>query len=81
MAGDQNVALMFMQVLIEHISGIENEFMTWFHVFFLDNVIEIGQLMGYFEKPREYLESRYQNESRNSRSPNKNDWKLQVPYS
>ena len=24
--------------------------MAWFYVFFLDNVIEIGQLMGYFEK-------------------------------
>ena len=24
--------------------------MAWFHVFFLDDVIEIGQLMGYFEK-------------------------------
>ena len=50
MAGDQNVASMLMQVLIQHISDIENEFMAWFHVFFLDNVIEIGQLMGYFEK-------------------------------
>ena len=51
MAGDQNVALMLlMQVLIQHISDIEDEFMAWFHVFFLDDVIEIGQLMGYFEK-------------------------------
>ena len=50
MAGDQNVALMLMQVLIQHISDIENEFMAWFHVFFLDDVIEIGQLHGYFEK-------------------------------
>ena len=47
MAGDQNVALMLMQVLIQHISDMENEFMAWFHVFFLDNVIEI---VGYFEK-------------------------------
>ena len=50
MAGDQNVALMLMQVLIQHISDMENEFMAWFHVFFLDDVIEIGQLMGYFQK-------------------------------
>ena len=50
MAGDQNVVLMLMQVLIQHISDMENEFMAWFHVFFLDDVIEIGQLMGYFEK-------------------------------
>ena len=50
MAGDQNVASMLMQVLIQHISEMENEFMTWFHVFFFDDVIEIGQLMGYFEK-------------------------------
>ena len=50
MAGDQNVALMLMQVLIQHISDMENEFMAWFHVFFLDDIIEIGQLMGYFEK-------------------------------
>ena len=47
MASDQNVALMLMQVLIQHIS---DEFMAWFHVFFLDDVIEIGQLVGYFEK-------------------------------
>ena len=50
MAGDQNVALMLMQVLIQHISDMENEFMSWFRVFFLDDVIEIGRLMGYFEK-------------------------------
>ena len=50
MAGDQNVALMLMQVLIQHISDMENEFMAWFHAFFLDDVIEIGQLVGYFEK-------------------------------
>ena len=50
MAGYQNVALMLMQVLIQHISDMENEFMAWFHVFFLDDVIEIGQLMGFFEK-------------------------------
>ena len=50
MAGDHNVALMLMQALIQHISDMENEFMAWFHVFFLDDVIEIGQLMGYFEK-------------------------------
>ena len=50
MAGDKYVALMLMQVLIQHISDMENEFMAWFHVFFLDNVIEIGKLMGYFEK-------------------------------
>ena len=49
MAGDQNVALMLMQVLIQLISNMENKFMAWFHVFFLDDVIEIGQLMGYFE--------------------------------
>ena len=55
MAGDQNVASMLMQVLIQHISDIENEFMAWFHVFLLDNVIEIGQLMGYFEN-KPYLE-------------------------
>ena len=47
MAGDQNVALMLIQVLIQHISDMEK---AWFHVFFLDDVIEIGQLMGYFEK-------------------------------
>ena len=50
MAGDQNAAMVLMQVLIQHISDMENEFMAWFHVFFLDDVIEIGQLMGYFEK-------------------------------
>ena len=50
MVGDQNVALMLMQVLIQHISDMENEYMAWFHVFFLDDVIEIGQLPGYFEK-------------------------------
>ena len=50
MASDQNVALMLMQVLIQHISDIENEFTAWFHVFFLDDVIEIRQLVGYFEK-------------------------------
>ena len=50
MAGDQNVASILMQVLIQHISDMENEFMAWFHAFFLDDVIEIGQLMGYFEK-------------------------------
>ena len=50
MAGDQNVALMLMQVLIQHISDMENEFMAWFHVFFLNDVIEIGKLVGYFEK-------------------------------
>ena len=51
MTCDQNVALMlFMQVLIQHIWDMENEFMAWFYVFFLDDVIEIGQLMGYFEK-------------------------------
>ena len=55
MASNQNVALMLMQVLIQHISDMENEFMAWFHVFFLDDVIEIGQLMGYFEK-KPYLE-------------------------
>ena len=42
MAGYQNVALMLMQVLIQHISDMENEFMAWFHVFFLDDVIEIA---------------------------------------
>ena len=41
---------MLMQVLIQHISEMENEFMAWFYVFFLDDVIEIGQLIGYFEK-------------------------------
>ena len=50
MAVDQNVALMLMQVLIQHISDMENEFMAWFPEFFLDDVIEVGQLMGYFEK-------------------------------
>ena len=50
MAGDQNVALMLMQVLIQHISDMENEFMVWLHAFFLGDVIEIGQLMSYFEK-------------------------------
>ena len=50
MAGYQNVALMLMQVLTQHISDMENESMAWFHVFFLDDVIEIGQLVGYFEK-------------------------------
>ena len=50
MAGDQKVALMLMQVLIQHISDMKNEFMAWFHVFFVDDVIEIGQLMGYYEK-------------------------------
>ena len=50
MAGDQNVALMLIQVLIQYISDMENEFMPWFHVFFLDDVIEIQQLVGYFEK-------------------------------
>ena len=44
-ADDQNVALMLMQVLIQHISDMENEFMAWFHVFFLDDVIKIGHLM------------------------------------
>ena len=39
----KNVALMLMQVLIQYISDMENEFMAWFHVFFLDYVIEIGQ--------------------------------------
>ena len=24
--------------------------MTWFQVFFLDDALEIGQIMGYFEK-------------------------------
>ena len=46
MAGDQNVALMLMQVPIQHISDMENEFMAWFHVFLLDDVIEI--VNGYF---------------------------------
>ena len=34
MAGDQNVASMLvkMQVLIQHISEMENEFIAWFHV-------------------------------------------------
>ena len=52
MAGDQNVASMLvkMQVLIQHILELENEFIAWFHVFFLDDVIEIGKLIGYFEK-------------------------------
>ena len=50
MAGDQNVALLLMQVLIQHISDIENEFMAWYHVSLLDDIIEIGQLVGYFEK-------------------------------
>ena len=39
-----------MPVLIQHISDMKNEFMAWFHVFFLDDVIEIGQLMSFFEK-------------------------------
>ena len=42
MAGDQSVTLMLMQVLIQYISDKENEFMAWFQVFFLDNVIELG---------------------------------------
>ena len=50
MASDQNVALMLMQVLIQHFSDMENEFMTWFHVFFLDDVKDNGQLVGYLEK-------------------------------
>ena len=50
MAGNQNVALMLMQVLVQHISNTKNEFMACFHVFFLDDVIKIGQLVGYFEK-------------------------------
>ena len=50
MVGDQTVALMLMQVLIQHILNMKNEFMAGFHVFFLDDVIEIGQLTGYFEK-------------------------------
>ena len=50
MAGDQNVVFMLMQVLIQHVSGMGNEFMAWFHVFFFDNVIEIVQFVGYFEK-------------------------------
>ena len=52
MARDQNVASMLvkMQVLIQHILEIETEFIAWFHVFFLDDVIEIGKLIGYFEK-------------------------------
>ena len=50
MAGDQNVALMFMQVLIQHPWDIKNEFMALFQVYFLDDVIEIEQLMAYFEK-------------------------------
>ena len=36
MAVDQNVALVSMQVLFQHISDMENEFMVWFHVFFLE---------------------------------------------
>ena len=50
MASDQNVALTLMQVLFQDISDLKNEFMAWFQVFFRDDVIEIGQLMGYFEK-------------------------------
>ena len=53
MEGDQNVALMLMQVLIQHISDMENEYMAWFHVFFLDDVIEIWQLMGYFDDEKQ----------------------------
>ena len=29
---------------------MENEFIAWFFVFFLDDIIEIGQLMDYVEK-------------------------------
>ena len=46
LAGDQNVTLTLMQVLIQDISNLENESMAWFQVFFCDDVIEIGQLMG-----------------------------------
>ena len=37
--------------MIQHtMSDMENEFTAWFHVFFFDDVIEIGQLGSYFEK-------------------------------
>ena len=50
MAGDQRVTLTLMQVLIQDIPDMENEFISWFQVFFREDVIEIGQIMGYFEK-------------------------------
>ena len=31
-------------------SDISNECMAWFQVLFLDDIIEVGQVMGYFEK-------------------------------
>ena len=38
-------------LLIQHIiSDMENELTAWFHAFFFDDVIEIGQLGDYFEK-------------------------------
>ena len=44
-------SLFHLMLLIQHIiSDMENEFMAWFHVFFFDDVIEIRQLVGYFEK-------------------------------
>ena len=39
-----------MQVLIQDISDMKNEFMAWFQVFLSYDFIEIGQLMVYFEK-------------------------------
>ena len=86
-------------LMIQHIiSDMENEFMAWFHVFLFDDVMEIGQLVGYFEKqaiPRingyfdvtasmhfdSHVWKSFQNEERDSQSPNKNDWKLQAPSS
>ena len=67
--------------------------MAWFQVFFLDDVIRIGssyelkqaipRMNGYFDRtvPMYSDSQTFQNESRDSRSPNKNDWKLQVPSS
>ena len=51
MADDKMLLIyILIQVLTQHISDMENEFMVWFHAFFLNDVIEIGQLMGYLEK-------------------------------
>ena len=79
---------------MEQFWDMENEFMVWFHVFILDDVIEIGQLVGYFEKqaiPRRngyfditvsmHSNSQFRRHFRTSRSPDRNDWKLQVPSS
>ena len=65
-------------LLIQHIiSDMENEFMAWFHVFFFDDVIEIGQLGGYFEKQAITRINGYFD----VKVLKKNDWKLQAQSS